>query len=130
MIFADTGVWFARFVTRDPNHDRITAWFAANSQPLLTSDYCIDETLTLISVRERPHLAIDAGRELFDQTIAHIQYLSANQIRRAWITFRQHVAAGWSFTDCTSKVLVDNLKITSAASFDQHFYQFGIIVVP
>ena len=130
MIFVDTGVWFARFVPRDPNHDRVTAWFAANSQPLLTSDYCIDETLTLISVRERPQLAIDAGSELFDQTIARIEYLSGNQIRRAWITFRQRVIAGWSFTDCTSKVLIDELQLNAAASFDRHFEQFGVPILP
>jgi predicted nucleic acid-binding protein len=130
MIFVDTGVWFARFVRRDPNHVRVTEWFTAKTQPLLTSDYCVDETLTLLSARERPQLAIDAGRELFDQTVSRIHYLSVDQISHAWIIFQHRAAAGWSFTDCTSKVLIDKLNMKSAASLDQHFLQFGIDVVP
>lgn len=130
MIFVDTGVWFARFVPRDPNHQRVTDWFTNNAEPLLTSDYCVDETLTLIAVRERPRLAIEAGRELFDQTVARIHYLSTDQTNRAWIVFQQRADAGWSFTDCTSKVLIDELKMNTSASLDQHFRQFGVNVVP
>jgi len=37
----------------------------------------------------------------------------------------------WSFTDCTSKFVIAQLAIAYALSFDQHFRQFGtVIVVP
>jgi predicted nucleic acid-binding protein len=130
MIFVDTSVWFARFVPKDPNHERVTAWFAHNAEPLLTSDYCVDETLTLLSVRERPSLAIEAGRELLNETIAGLYFLTAAQFNRAWILFQQRAAASWSFTDCTSKIVVDDLGLKAAASFDQHFHQFGVNVFP
>jgi predicted nucleic acid-binding protein len=130
MIFVDTGVWFARFVPKDPNHDRVAAWFAANDEGLLTSDYCVDETLTLLSTRERPNLAIEAGRELFNETIARLFFLTAAQFNRAWILFQQHSASGWSFTDCTSKVVIDDLRLNAAASLDRHFHQFGVAVFP
>ncbi|ERT09640.1 hypothetical protein M595_0283 [Lyngbya aestuarii BL J] len=35
----------------------------------------------------------------------------------------------WSFTDCSSKVIIDKLKLTQAFSFDDHFRQFGSITV-
>ncbi|MGE3639107.1 MAG: type II toxin-antitoxin system VapC family toxin [Pirellulales bacterium] len=57
MIFVDTGVWFARFVADDPDHGRVAAWFAANAEQLVTTDYCVDETLTLLAARKRPKLA-------------------------------------------------------------------------
>src|SRR6476660_9423681 len=122
MIFVDTGVWFARFVPKDPNHERVTAWFAGNTEPLLTSDYCVDETLTLLSVRERPSLAIEAGRELLDETIAGLYFLTAAQFNRAWVLFKQRAAAGWSFTDSTCKIVIDDQGLTAAASLDEHFH--------
>ena len=130
MIFVDTGVWFARFVPRDPGHNRITAWFRTNTEPLLTTDYCVDEALTLLSVRERPNLAIESGRELFNETMARIHFVAPDQIKRAWILFQQRAAAGWSFTDCTSKIVIDDMGVQAAASLDKHFYQFGVQVLP
>jgi len=130
MIFVDTGVWFSRFVPKDPNHERVTLWFKNNDEPLLTSDYCVDETLTLLATRQRYKLTIEAGRELFDETIARLHFLTNQQIARAWILFQQRASSGWSFTDCTSKVAIDDLGVKAAAALDQHFHQFGIAVLP
>jgi predicted nucleic acid-binding protein len=130
MIFVDTGAWFARFVPDDPDHSRVLSWFAENNELLVTSDYCVDETLTLLAARKRPKLAIEAGRELFDETLARLNYLTRDQIERAWIVFQQRAPAGWSFTDCTSKIVIEDLSVTKAATLDRHFAQFGISLVP
>lgn len=130
MIFVDTGAWFARFVPDDPDHDHMAAWFAANTEPLVTSDYCIDETLTLMVARKRPALAIKAGTHFFAQSLARIQFVTPQQVERAWILFQQRAAAGWSFTDCTSKIVIDDANVFQAVTLDQHFHQFGISVLP
>ena len=130
MIFVDRGAWFARLVPDDPDHNRVTAWFATNSELLVTSDYCVDETLRLIAARKRPMLAIEAGRELFDESLGQLHFLTSQQIHRAWILFQQRAASGWSFTDCTSKILIDDLKVKAAVTLDQHFHQFSVAVVP
>jgi len=36
----------------------------------------------------------------------------------------------WSFTDCTSYAIIKNANITKAVSFDEHFRQFGIEILP
>ena len=51
MIFVDTGAWYASLVPTDPDHSGAVQWLATNSFPLLTTDYVIDETLTLLRVR-------------------------------------------------------------------------------
>jgi uncharacterized protein len=130
MIFVDTGAWFARFVADYPDHERVSQWFASNDLPLITTDFCVDETLTLFIARKRPTLAIEVGRELFSESIARLHYLNYDQINRSWIIFQQRAAAGWSFTDCTSKVLVDEFGITAAVALDQHLHQFGIVIHP
>jgi hypothetical protein len=130
MIFVDTGAWFARFVPDDSDHERLLDWFAANSEPLVTSDYCVDETLTLLASRKRPKLATAAGLLFFAESLARLHFLTRNQIQRAWIVFQQRGAAGWSFTDCTSKIVIDDLHVNTAVALDQHFGQFGVRVVP
>jgi len=130
MVFVDTSAWFALFVRTDPYHQRVRDWFAANREPVLTTDYCVDETLTLLFVRGEVSRAIEAGRELFERSLARVQFVSPEQVHRAWVVFQQRAAAGWSFTDCTSFVVVNDLRIPAAAALDAHFRQFGIIVVP
>src|SRR6266404_5831581 len=100
MIFVDTGAWFAHYVPSDPNHARVNAWFRANRSPLFTTDYCIDETLTLLISRRRPAKAVEVGRMFFHFSQVQIRFTASDQIHRAWLLFQQRAAAGWSFTDC------------------------------
>jgi len=45
--------------------------------------------------------------------------------------FRDYADKRWSFTDCTSKVVMERLGIRTAFAFDHHFKQFGDVkVVP
>jgi predicted nucleic acid-binding protein len=130
MILVDSGAWFARFVADDPNHANVVQWFAANSERLITTDYCVDEALTLLVARKRPVLASEVGREFFNETVSRLHFLTNAQVPRAWIMFTQRAAAGWSFTDCTSKVVIDELQLNAAVALDEHFRQFGIAVFP
>ena len=130
MTFVDTSAWFARFVPSDPDHERVKAWFNANDRRLVTSDYCVDETLTLLLVRGHQHRVIHAGDVLFNESLASLCFLTPPQIQRSWILFQQRMTSGWSFTDCTSKILIDDLGITTAVALDDHFRQFGVDILP
>lgn len=130
MIFVDTGAWFARFVPDDPDHAAVVNWFALNSDLLVTSDYCVDETLTLLAMRKRTKLALEVGRALFEESLARLHFLTRDQLARSWILFQQRAASGWSFTDCTSKIVIDDLGVSTAVALDEHFRQFGVSVVP
>lgn len=131
MVFVDTSAWFAKFVPDDPDHGRINAWLRANTEPVLTTDYCIDEVLTLLVARKQLPRALEAGRVFFHEGLVQLHFVTPQQIHRAWILFQQRAAAGWSFTDCTSKTVIDDLGIRTAAALDEHFRQFGnLTVVP
>jgi predicted nucleic acid-binding protein len=95
----------------------------------VTSDYCVDETLTLLAARKRIGLALEAGRELFEETLARLHFLTRDQLERSWILFQQRAASGWSFTDCTSKIVIGDLAVNTAVALDDHFRQFGFLVV-
>ena len=130
MVFVDTGAWFARYVPGDPQHVRVKAWFDADTEPLLTTEYCIDERLTLLVARGRLRLALEVGRALIEENVAQLHFVSPDQVQRAWILFQHRAGAGWSFTDCTSKIVINELGISRAIALDAHFQQFGIIVAP
>ena len=130
MVFVDTGAWFARYVPSDPNHQRVTAWMRANPRRLITTDYCIDETLTLLVARRRVQVALEVGRALFEAGVARLHFLSPDLIHRAWILFQQRAAAGLSFTDCTSKIVIDDLGVSTVVALDDHFRALGVAVVP
>jgi hypothetical protein len=131
VIFVDTGAWFASAVPADVNHGAARTWLSANSEPLLTTDYVIDETLTLLKSRGHTPTAIEMGEGFFSGKLARIILISEIDLQQAWTIFRQFHDKEWSFTDCTSKAVIDRLKLQRAFSFDQHFRQFGSVqVVP
>ena len=129
MVFVDTSAWFAYFLPLDTEHDRIRGCFQSVTEPLVTTDYCIDETLTLLAARGEFRRALVAGREFFQGNLVRLHFVAKDQVERAWILFQQRSAAGWSFTDCTSKIVIDDLDIHLAAALDEHFRQFGNVTV-
>jgi uncharacterized protein len=125
VIFVDTSAWYASVVPDDENHRKAREWLDANTQSLVTTDYTIDETLTLLRVRGHAPLALAMGEALFGGELADIVLITEDDIQQAWRVFRQFRDKDWSFTDCSSKVVMERLAVTQAFSFDQHFRQFG-----
>jgi predicted nucleic acid-binding protein len=127
-VFVDTGAWFAYFVRRDPDHAAAVDWTQKNRQPLITTDYVLDELLTLLKLRESHRVAVAAGEALLRQNVARVEQITENDFQSAWEVFRQYRDKGWSFTDCTSKVVMERLGIAQAFAFDTDFEEFGTIV--
>ncbi len=131
MILTDSGAWFASVVPWDGNHVAATTWLGQNREPLLTTDYLVDETLTLLRMRKETARAVALGDQFFSGRVARLYFLTETDIRDAWQIFRDYADKQWSFTDCTSKVVIEKLSLTHTFSFDQHFRQFGTVnVVP
>jgi predicted nucleic acid-binding protein len=113
------------------DHAGARDWLGQNAEPLITSDYVVDETLTLLKVRGEGRRAIALGEQFFSGTLCTVYHLTEVDILLTWEMFRRFTDKGWSFTDCGSKVLIEKLNITRAFAFDQHFRQFGSVnVVP
>jgi uncharacterized protein len=105
-------------------------WAAANRSALLTTDYVLDETLTLMRARRQRDIALDFGRALFGPNPpALVRHLSRTEVASAWQVFERFADKDRSFTDCTSKVVIESLGIQQAFAFDQHFRQFGAVAV-
>lgn len=127
-VFVDTGAWFAYFVRRDPDHESAVQWMKTNRLPLLTTDFVLDELLTLLKLRESHIVAVAAGNTLMHGSVVKVERIGEDDFARAWTIFEEYIDKEWSFTDCTSKVVIERLEITHAFAFDNHFEQFGTVI--
>jgi hypothetical protein len=131
VIFVDTSAWFALFVRDDRNSDAVRLWLRENrDKPLVTTDYVVDESLTLLRSRA-PLRAVPAGEQLLSGNLTSIEFVQETDFHQAWDIFRNFKDKNWSFTDCTSRVVMARIGADSALAFDEHFTQFGTVsVVP
>ena len=127
--FVDSGAWYATFVPADPQHLKITAWHRANPEPLFTSDFVVDETLTLFRARGQHLRAIEFGRRVFDLKTIAVHFLDGAELWRAWEMFREQPTRNWSFTDCTSKVLIEKFHVHRVLTFDRHFQESAAVEI-
>ncbi|MFO0804018.1 MAG: PIN domain-containing protein [Gemmataceae bacterium] len=129
MTFVDSSGWFALYVMKDPNHAEACQWMLENRSILLTTDYVIDETLTLLRARGQRSIALEFGRDMFELGAAKVHFVGKPEATAALAIFQVFDDKDWSFTDCTSKVVIDQLGIRTAFAFDHHFRQFGTVAV-
>ena len=131
MVLVDAGAWFASLIPADPDHAAAAAWLSQNREPLITTDYIVDETLTLLKARGQKQRALQLADVFLAGALATIHFVTQDEFREALEVFRRYADKGWSFTDCTSKVVAEKLGLTTVFTFDHHFRQFGtVLVVP
>jgi uncharacterized protein len=129
MIFVDTGVWYAANVAEDPSHQAARELLRHGHGRLLTTDYVLDELVTLLTMRGHRAVAVSLCGELWKGTICRIAWTTTDDAAKAWDVFVKFEDKLWSFTDCVSYAVMKRLGVNQAYSLDEHFGQFGFVVV-
>lgn len=96
---------------------------------LVTTDYVLDETYTLLRRVLGHRAAVRFGRKVQHGGIAIIQVDQPIQ-QAAWQIFQRYADKDFSFTDCTSFAVMTRGKIERAFTFDRHFHQYGFVTHP
>jgi len=127
-IFVDSSFFKAFFDNKDDFHQEaltINQKLALENATLVTSNYILDETFTLLKVKAGLNIAL-ALREAFitHKFAAQIFRVTAADDVKAWNWFIKPWK-GLSFTDCTCFVLMERLGLTRVATFDRHFEKAG-----
>jgi len=132
-LFVDTAGWMACADAADPAH-RATVkardlWLERGGL-FITTDYIADETLTLIRLR-LSHAAAETWWRQVDGS-ARLRWESITPARtdKARSLFFRYQDKDFSFTDCTSFVVMRELKLREALTTDHHFAQIGFTLVP
>lgn len=130
MTFVDTSAWYAAYVPSDPQHRAVQKVLAAPTR-LITTDYVLDETLTLLKARGHADRALRFGPRILAGRAAQLEYVSPKDIEQAWIVFTTYRDKDWSFTDCASFIVMKRLGLVEAIALDQHFRQMpGVLALP
>lgn len=130
-LFVDTSAWLALNDKNDQYHDKAVVKGSAIKRQkieLITSEYILDESITLIRYRISHQAAIIFGDSLLRSRIVRIEDITNEDRFKAWEIFKKYDDKELSFTDCTSFVLMKNLRLQKAFTFDEHFKQMGFEV--
>lgn len=133
MIFVDTGAFLARYIQRDQHHTAATElWreLRRDGRHCFTSNFVLDETITLLARRSTYHFAVERARNLLGSRSLSILRPDEGDETAALDRFRKYADQSVSFTDCISFVLMKKYNITCAFSFDRHFAIAGFKVEP
>ena len=137
--FIDTWGWLALGHQRDEYHSEVKEIFLEfrnDDIPIFTSDYVLDELITLIFRRENINesiifinsiLSATASDHLRIERITSERFVSAWELRKRY-TDKPEI----SFTDFTSMVIMKENSIQSILTMDRHFAHAGLgfVLVP
>ncbi len=103
-VFVDTGVFVARFHKGDDRHAEAMACvkdLVEGRTSWVTSDYVVDETLTLLSRRLKTFEVVkEFGASIIDSQLITMLWATPKDFSAAWELFKRFGPNGVSFTDC------------------------------
>ena len=132
-LFVDTAGWVAVADVKDPLHQK-SVQFRDNALErgtiLVTSNYILDETLTLIRMR----LGIDAAQKwwelISESPRCNVEWVTPERTQKTIYFFFRWRDQTFSFTDCTSFILMRELGIENVLTGDRHFITAGFNIHP
>ena len=128
MIFVDTSAFLALENRRDTHHVKAIGFrdtCLTAGETFVTSDYVLDESYTIIRLRAGHAVAVQFGEDLRASRLLRIEHVTPEIREATWRIFKNFADHEFSFTDCTSFVLMERLHIGSAFTFDAHFREYG-----
>jgi predicted nucleic acid-binding protein len=131
-ILVDTSAWLAFYDRSDQHHQsarQIAEQLKAQRASLALSEFILAESLTLIRFRLGHSWAVRFGRTVLDSRLSDLLSVDEPIRRRAWEIFQRYEDKDFSFTDCTSFALMEQLGLKTAFAFDRHFEQYGFDVL-
>lgn len=132
MIFVDTGAFVARHLRHDQYHAQALAtWrrLETSRERCLTSNFVLDETLTLLARRADTRFAAGIARRLYGSGVLEILRPGLEDELAAVELFDKFSDQDVSFTDCTSFALMRAYRIRQAFAFDRHFTDAGFELI-
>jgi len=134
-VFVDTSAWFSLLVKKDNNHRLVAEHYKKlldNKNPLITSSLVIGETFTLLRYRhnqssQKPYFFLQFIEE--SPSIETV-YSSPAIEKKGFSLLEKFHDHRFSFVDATSFALMDDLKIETALTLDNHFSIMGFEVIP
>lgn len=125
-IYLDTGILVAERNADDKRHSRaeelMKSILKGEYGEAYTSDYVLDEAITLMLMRTKKHeLAVDIGEYVLASPRIRVLRVTEKSFDKAWKKFNSFEENPISFTDCTTLALMEEKRIENLASFNSGF---------
>jgi len=127
-VFVDSSGLYALADRRDSAHARAAACVAkliGSGAGLVLTDYILDEACTLAKVRAGGEAALRLLEIVEKSRVFQMSWVGVQRFEASKAFFRRHADHGYSFTDCTSFVLMNEMRIRDALTTDRHFAEAG-----
>lgn len=135
-LFLDSGALIARTLSNDANHEAAVDLFRRISErkapyvDLFTSNFVVDESVTFLLYQAGVRPALEALGWVRASPNVQMLHVSEDVEIDADREFRRFARSRVSYTDCTTKVLVDRGGIDAVFSFDRDMGVLGLTRVP
>jgi len=136
-LFIDTGAWAALENSEDIHYQNAISYkFEIKNKRyrLYTSNFVLDETYTLLLANVGYRKTVEFKKRiesLIEKSLLHVIRVDDEIEILGWSIFeRFNKDKFWSFTDCTSKAIMNMLEILEVFSFDKNFEQMGFLRKP
>ena len=127
-VFIDSMGWACLFDRREAKHGEAVRRMAECAQlrrPLVTTDYVVDETATLLVARRAGGLLGELFEMLEQSAALTLTPVGPGRFREACGYLLKHRDHGYSFTDVTSFIVMRELGMSDALTEDRHFEKAG-----
>src|SRR6266550_1931195 len=127
-VLMDTAGFLALWDAGDAHHKRaldFQAELTRHRRHFLTTDYIVDETVTLLLLRHSHGAASDFLKTVRASESLRLEWVTPDRFHAAADFFSRHQDKEWSFTDCVSFTLMRELSISDSFTTDHHFRQAG-----
>lgn len=128
-IFFDTSAIYAYINSKDPHHSAVSGVVRTRHGGLVITNYIFDEIITLARVRLGHKTALVVGNILLNAPEIERVFINESDESEAWRLFACRYDKEYSFTDCTSFVIMKRMNLTTAIALDEHFRQEGFEIV-
>lgn len=132
MLFIDTGAFIAKYLKDDQFHKealRIWEKIEEKSTKIVTSNFVVDETLTLLARRSNYEFSAEVGEVIYSSGIINIFRPTSETESNALLFFKKFSDQKVSFTDCISFQLMKEHSMKTVFTFDHHFELAGFFCV-
>lgn len=132
-LFVDTWGWLTLYDSREARHQDVARFyerFRSQGGHLYTTDYVLDETLTLLFIR-LPFLQAGQAMDILDQAVEEgyiqLEWMSPERFARTEaLRLKFQDKPRISFTDLASMAVMEELGISTVLTGDAHFTHVGM----
>jgi len=127
-VFIDTMGWACLLDRCEAKHEetaRLMAEWGQMRRSLVTTDYVVDETVTLLMARRAGGVLGDFFELIEHSAALTLTPVGPGRFREACGYVLKHRDQGYSFTDVTSFIVMNELGMSDALTEDRHFEKAG-----